>query len=475
MIQLSRMCAVFGAAEFLTASEDLLASTPIQYILLPNGKVKHRRLLPGDRWLEILVEPNDIPWRKVDLPTDFCKPSTNILPEGRKLPRILLEQIISFFRHYMSPVDKSPKPPANSRHRSSSNHWGYGDDFEAAAHIIYNTNSKELRVGVPTQVVSGGRVSFKHDHYDIAQGDILLVDFHSHNSMGAFFSATDDASDEKAVFYSGVVGRLDRQDPEIEIRMNVGKNTKVELEVDDIFEELPLAAFPEEWKSKVRKDTPVSNGFDFNRWANGEYGLGTWWADRERYDDNTAHNPGVKPPVKQEKFNVNGSLKKILDKLSYGAQFTNKVLGSWAQINQEAYQYREGLMLMDEADLKALIRSCLLPIRQYLDKLNLPADKEKFFEEKADIELFCASGTSGRPNRYLWVLCQNMWDFDPEHEDKFTNRRLLGQLLYMMETPAPAAAPVTTPAANPPAATPASLALVGKSTGPDLNTAPPTH
>lgn len=476
MIQLSRMCAVFGAAEFLLTPADVLDTIPIQYILLPNGKVKHRRLLPGDRWLEILVGLEDIPWRKVEMDASFMKPTGNILPGGRKLPRILLDQIISFFRHYMEPVVKTTT--RNASGKTTANHWGYGDDFEAAAHIIYNANSKELRVGVPTQVVSGGRVTFKHDHYDINNGDIIIVDFHSHNSMGAFFSTVDDASDEKAVFYSGVIGRLDRTEPEIVLRLNVGKKIKEELEVEDIFESATSVDFPEEWKGKVQKDQRASL-YDFD-WTSGN-GLGTWWADREAFFDDVdsktppargASNPGLQGKgnfISTKPFNDKGSLKKMLDRFNYGGQFTGQLLGNWAEVNQQL-GYQENYWLSDDNDLRALIRSSLLCVRQYLDEMRAPADKEKFFEAKADFELFCLESKK-RVNRWLWTLCRALANFDPDHEDKFTNRRLLGQLLFLMEVPAatpPAGtSSTTTTATNPPAATPASLALVGKASGPD--------
>lgn len=481
MIQLSRMSAVFGTAEYLTTSAEVLASIPIQYILLPNGKVKHRRLLPGDRWLEVIVGLEDIPWRKVEVEASFLKPCANILPGGHKLPRILLDQIIAFFRHYMGPVVKTRTPPKGSR--SATNHWGYGDDFEAAAHIIYNVNTKDIRVGIPTQVVSGGRVTFKHDHYDTAQGDVILIDFHSHNSMGAFFSSVDDASDEKAVFYSGVVGRLDCTEPEIVLRLNVGKNIKEEIDVEDLFEGATSVVFPEEWKGKVQKDTRATmyglDGFD------GFEGLGTWWADRERGWDSGSlthgYNPGVNtvPPAKQ--FNPQGSLKKMLDRLDYGNHFTGRLLSNWVDINKDIGA-KEGYRLSDDNDLRALVRSSLIAVRQYLDSRPEPADKEKFFEAKADLELFCFPKVDGKLNRWMWALCKNLASFDTDHEDRFTNRRLLGQLLFLIEVPKPQttdtpAGGAKVPPVVPPAsgtATPASLALVGKATGPDKGTTSPS-
>lgn len=87
---------------------------------------------------------------------------------------------------------------------------------EAMYQFIYDPafpNWNGWRCGTPPQVAGVVSVTFA-DHGN------AVIDLHSHNSMGAFFSTTDD-EDEGGLRFYVVIGRLDTPRPEIAVRMGV--------------------------------------------------------------------------------------------------------------------------------------------------------------------------------------------------------------------------------------------------------------
>lgn len=80
----------------------------------------------------------------------------------------------------------------------------------------------------------------------------------SHNTMGAFFSGTDNGDDRNAIRFSGVFGNLDRSTPSTIWRFNY-MDKKYEASIEDIFEEPPQQAVevPAEWLGKVKVSSPV--------------------------------------------------------------------------------------------------------------------------------------------------------------------------------------------------------------------------
>lgn len=86
----------------------------------------------------------------------------------------------------------------------------------------------------PEQKVSGGHVDHKDD-FD-SDGKLRHVaDIHSHNTMPAFFSGTDDADEKKAVRLYGVVGNLLQPIPASSWRAWTGKKFE-ELDLTDVVE-----------------------------------------------------------------------------------------------------------------------------------------------------------------------------------------------------------------------------------------------
>lgn len=202
----------FSSLEEAKASDKLICLIPSA-----DGKVfELRKTEMGD-----FVAPKDNV-------VDFQAVRAGFTPALPLIPQSLLQQIISFFRCYM---DESHQ-------------------FEALAHILWDKEQEEYTVYIPVQTVSKARVDadltkegYPEERY------IHYADIHSHNSMAAKFSPTDD-DDEKATRLYAVVGRLDKFLPEITVRMSCG-GTYLELDPGLVFEGLG-EVFPREWRENVK-------------------------------------------------------------------------------------------------------------------------------------------------------------------------------------------------------------------------------
>ena len=176
--------------------------------------------------------------RKTEL-GEFIAPKDNVVefqriragftPALPLIPLSLLQQIISFFRCYMNEHE----------------------EFEAMAHILWDREREEFTVHIPEQEVSKAHIDANLRYGTLPEDRYLhYADIHSHNSMTAKFSPTDD-QDERATRLYIVLGRLDRFFPEISVRMSCG----------GVFQPLDPAAvlegvgevFPHQWHDNVKK------------------------------------------------------------------------------------------------------------------------------------------------------------------------------------------------------------------------------
>jgi hypothetical protein len=83
-------------------------------------------------------------------------------------------------------------------------------------------------------------------------GVIKVLDIHSHNTMGAFFSSVDDA-DEKGNQFYGVIGKITATGYDNLFRMGIDGNYHT-IERKDLIDESSIVealSFPEEWLTKV--------------------------------------------------------------------------------------------------------------------------------------------------------------------------------------------------------------------------------
>ena len=77
---------------------------------------------------------------------------------------------------------------------------------------------------------------------------LLVMEVHSHNTMGAVFSRTDD-KDEIATRLYTVIGRLDKVFPDMTTRISVGGKHLV-IDPAIVFDSIG-GEFPEKWKEAV--------------------------------------------------------------------------------------------------------------------------------------------------------------------------------------------------------------------------------
>lgn len=135
-----------------------------------------------------------------------------------KLPFELYGQIVAFFRE------------VNTRWKT-----------EAYVQCWYRTvASGDGPVGyylhVPLQDVSGGKVDHVGDHDETPSGSLVhVIDIHSHHTMGAYFSTTDDGDERRHDRLYGVVGNIDQLIPASKWRAASG-GTFIDLKMEDVVE-----------------------------------------------------------------------------------------------------------------------------------------------------------------------------------------------------------------------------------------------
>lgn len=144
-----------------------------------------------------------------------------------KIPRVYMEQAISFFRKIYE------------LHKTE------------AALILY-WNKTTFKWSCPKQKVSGGSVSYMEEHP--GDGWLPILHMHSHASMSAFHSGTDDKDEFYVDGYNITIGKLN-EEPEFECRIMLGK-AQQKCKMHDIIEEWVVKTeFPNEWLNQV--EAPV--------------------------------------------------------------------------------------------------------------------------------------------------------------------------------------------------------------------------
>lgn len=114
---------------------------------------------------------------------------------------------------------------------------------EVMVQIYWSFTEEKYFIYVPEQQVAGASIRFQHS--EILQNDEnvhWVLDIHSHNTMGAFFSGTDSA-DEKSTRVFGVIGKIKSKD-EYDMVLRAGVNGSfIPLEIDYIFDKEDLSAY----------------------------------------------------------------------------------------------------------------------------------------------------------------------------------------------------------------------------------------
>ncbi len=122
-------------------------------------------------------------------------------------------------------------------------------NYEVLVHIIYDTEETEYIIKVPKQRISEASVNSETDE-PYPDRYIHVMDFHSHNTMPAVFSGTDNADEKETRLYA-VAGRFNRTFPEITVRAGCAGKF-IPLNPEDVFEGDFFGSYPEEWKENIR-------------------------------------------------------------------------------------------------------------------------------------------------------------------------------------------------------------------------------
>lgn len=223
------MSALITEDAFLVGGDVL--QNPEVYVLGKDGVIYQYHQFSLGR--SAMMKIADTPIRTAS--KSVLEPRLNPLVNGKKIPMQFLTDILEFFKQVMA--------------MTSSSGTGHGD-YEAMAHIVWNTTTESYRVAIPKQKVAKASVSYDWDH--VKGDEVVIFDIHSHNSMDAFFSGTDERDDSTYVGISAVAGRLNTAEPRLIFRFNAYK-TKQAMVLEDVFEapvkqESPVVA---EWMKNV--------------------------------------------------------------------------------------------------------------------------------------------------------------------------------------------------------------------------------
>ncbi|MDQ0255560.1 PRTRC genetic system protein A [Evansella vedderi] len=184
-----------------------------------------------------LYEVRDNPFGRLVTKKTYVRELEEIKPGFQyRLPKIsgdILTQVLSFFRTYCTDWEQN----------------------EVMVQLYYDRETQEYIVECPYQKVNKVHIDAEYDtEYMHNDRYVRVMHIHSHNSMEAYFSITDDEN-EKAFMLYAVVGRL--QDDEPQMKLRVGCNGEfISLPLDYIFENPTLTptdtSYPEEWDDRVQ-------------------------------------------------------------------------------------------------------------------------------------------------------------------------------------------------------------------------------
>ena len=127
-------------------------------------------------------------------------------------------------------------------------------EVEALVHILYDTIHRKYTLRVPKQELTAVSVDsvMEEDYPDYL---IHVMDIHSHNTMPAKFSDTDDR-DERATRLYAVAGRFDQVFPEITVRASCGGRF-IPLRPEEVFEsDFKAYPYPSFWEEQLTLPEP---------------------------------------------------------------------------------------------------------------------------------------------------------------------------------------------------------------------------
>ena len=122
-----------------------------------------------------------------------------------------------------------------------------GAEFYAS--LFWNTEKQEYEIVVPEQTVSGASVHFEEPQDTDTK--FLVIDHHSHNTMSAFFSGTDDNNDYARFKISLVMGKISSAGFETKQRVVINGLFR-DVALKDIFDNVPSDELEPELQQVIR-------------------------------------------------------------------------------------------------------------------------------------------------------------------------------------------------------------------------------
>lgn len=234
--------------------QDALDAKYNEIYIWHNGQLYQHMQLKGNRYVRCKVD--HLPARYKDIEEHLTAMHTEVkeaikfLPEGAgKIPFEMWDQIVEFFRQVM-------------KIKSS--------EVEAHAWILWS-EEKGYYISIPKQVVSKASVGYTWDSTSVPAGSIVILDVHSHNTMGAFFSGTDNNDDKDKLYYTAVVGKLTADNYEWAMRFNL-RDKKFQAKLEDVFDMEKTVEIPKDWLDQVEiktYSTPTRGPFPVSPYIGG--------------------------------------------------------------------------------------------------------------------------------------------------------------------------------------------------------------
>ena len=204
---------VFPTVEAARASDKVICILPAR-----DGRIYEMR---KNEMGEFIAPKNKV--------ADFAEVRAGFTPALPLIPRELMGQIITFFRCLMNG----------------------GTEYEAMVFLYWDRQKDEFVVYVPKQTASKASIHADLTDNTLPEDRYLhYADIHSHNSMTAKFSTTDDA-DERATRLYIVIGRLDKFYPDISARVSCG-GTYLPIDTNLVVESVG-GEFPTKWLDQVER------------------------------------------------------------------------------------------------------------------------------------------------------------------------------------------------------------------------------
>tara|TARA_R100001244_G_scaffold25113_5_gene25718 strand:- start:4303 stop:5754 length:1452 start_codon:yes stop_codon:yes gene_type:complete len=232
-------------------------------------------VISSSAWGSVIISVRD-PDANTKL-THHDRKGIKLIDDFPVLPKELWGPIIGLYFHYC-------KPPKNQ--------WAKSDDNEVSVVLLRRMDDlSKWKVVVPKQIVDGAsvRADFeeccdivtgeKYDSFppidkDDDGNDVFWVhagSSHSHNTMGAFFSSTDDESELGVPGMHIVVGKIDNKKGEYCPKASIVlRGERKEIDIDDVVDTTPFSA--EFHKNCLELVTEKSYSYNTTPYSSNRYG-----------------------------------------------------------------------------------------------------------------------------------------------------------------------------------------------------------